>query len=405
MKPTKSKFTVLKQICELIPRNLVPNLAKKHGVIQKSRSFTPWSHVVSLIFAQLSHAISLNDICDTLSAHEGVLTTVRRAVAPSRNGLSYANRNRNSDMAEALFWKVLEYLQNIAPQFGFGQKYSGIPRRFKRMIHIVDSTTIQLVANCIDWAKHRRRKAAAKCHLRLNLQTFLPNFAVVKEGSTHDASEAKIVCAGVQEGEIIVFDKAYVDFKQLNDLEQRGVFWVTRAKDNMAYEEVTARSVQGPTLNDKTVRLTAKSSYKYSGNLRLIHAKVEVNGEKKTMTFLTNNMKWAASSICDLYKSRWAIEVFFKQLKQTLQLADFLGHSKHAVRWQIWTALLTYVLLRFIAFQAKWKSSFSRLFTALRGVLWETLSMKSVLDCCGTASDPLRFIAVPHQAFLPGFQN
>ena len=121
------------------------------------------------------------------------------------------------------------------------------------------------------------------------------------------------------------------------------------------------------------------------------------------MTFITNNTVWAPSSVCDLYKARWAIEVFFKQLKQTLQLADFLGHSKQAVRWQIWMALLTYVLLRFIAFQSKWKGSFARLFTILRGILWETLAIDSVIACCGTA-DPPRIIAAPAQAYLPGFQ-
>jgi hypothetical protein len=237
----------------------------------------------------------------------------------------------------------------------------------------------------------------------LNLQTFLPNFAVVKEANSHDASEAKVVCADVRAGEIVVFDKAYVDFKHLNDLEHRGVFWVTRAKDNMAFQIVEAKPVKGSVICDQTVQLSSPvSRTDYSGNLRVIQAEVEVNGEKKALAFLTNNTQWAASSIADLYKSRWAIEVFFKQLKQTLQLADFLGHTKHAVRWQIWTALLTYVLLRFIAFKSKWKGSFARLFTALRGVLWETVTMWSVLDCCGTAHDPPRFVAVPNQAYLPG---
>jgi len=88
-------------------------------------------------------------------------------------------------MAQALFWDVLSHIQKDHPNFGVGRKYSGLPRRFKRAIYAIDSTTIQLVANCIDWAKHRRRKAAAKCHMQLNLQTFLPQFAIIKEASTH----------------------------------------------------------------------------------------------------------------------------------------------------------------------------------------------------------------------------
>ena len=121
------------------------------------------------------------------------------------------------------------------------------------------------------------------------------------------------------------------------------------------------------------------------------------------MSFITNNFEWAPSAICDLYKARWAIEVFFKQIKQTLQLADFLGHNEQAIRWQVWTALLTYVLLRFVAFKSRWTHSFSRLFTVLRAVLWNRLDMYSVLDFCGTASDPPPLRARPSQAYLPGF--
>jgi len=125
----------------------------------------------------------------------------------------------------------------------------------------------------------------------------------------------------------------------------------------------------------------------------------------KKMTFISNNLEWAASSICDLYKARWSIEVFFKEIKQTLQLSDFMGYNENAVRWQIWTALLTYILLRFIAWQSKWEHSFIRLFTALRGVIWNCLDMYSVLECCGTAGGKARMRVTPEQACLPGFST
>ena len=381
MRPAGHQFTPLKQICDLIPRNLVPKLAKEHGVDRRSRTFTPWSHVISMVFAQLAHSLSLNDICDTLGHHCGVLTTIRRATPPSRNGLSYANRNRNADMAEALFWETLRSLQRVAPGFGMGRKYCGFPKRFKRIINVVDSTTIRLVANCMDWAKHRRRKAAAKCHMRLDLQTFLPRFAIVKAADTHDATEARKLCADIQAGEIVVFDKAYVDFAHLFWLTGREVFWVTRAKENMQYEVVGEQTTATDTiLRDVRVKLTGpKSGKDYPDTLRLIEALVEIDGKEQTLTFLTNNMQWAPCSICDLYKGRWGIEVFFKQIKQTLQLADFLGYNENAVRWQVWTALLTYMLLRFIAYGSQWHGTFARLFTALRGVLWSRMCMYSLL--------------------------
>ena len=121
------------------------------------------------------------------------------------------------------------------------------------------------------------------------------------------------------------------------------------------------------------------------------------------MTFFTNNLEWAASSICDLYKARWNIEVFFKQIKQTLQLADFLGHSRQAIQWQIWTALLMYVLLRFLHAMSDWSHSFTRLFTCLRAVLWQRRDLLDYLCSYGTAAGAFRFQWAPQQAFLPGF--
>jgi hypothetical protein len=121
------------------------------------------------------------------------------------------------------------------------------------------------------------------------------------------------------------------------------------------------------------------------------------------MTFITNNFEWSASSICELYKARWGIEVFFKQIKQNLQIADFLGNNENAVRWQIWIAMLAYLLLRFVEFMAKWGKPFSRLFTLVRGVMWSCLDLFSLIGSYGTAGVGLRMRASPEQAYLPGF--
>src|SRR5438876_6507796 len=162
--PAPSKLNLLRQICNLIPEFLVSKIARETKVDEQVRTFSPWSHVVALLFAQLTHAIGLNDVCDALRLHSGPLSALRGATPPSRNNLSHANQHRDASMAEQLFWSVLEHLQSLKPDFAGGQRF-GLARRFKRVIHVVDSTTIQLVASCLDWAKHRRAKAAAKCHL------------------------------------------------------------------------------------------------------------------------------------------------------------------------------------------------------------------------------------------------
>jgi hypothetical protein len=390
-----SKRAIFRQVCELIPSHLVPKLARKHGV--KSRDITPWSHVVSMLYAQFTHAIGLNDVSDALRANRAALAAIRGAEPPSRNGLSHANRTRDPKMAKDLFWAMLDHFETVQPGFG-GVKFRRLPRRFKRTVHVLDSTTIKLFANCMDWAKHRRRKAAAKLHLRLNLESFLPAFAVVDSAKGHDSTKAHELCAGL--------DMAYIDYVHLFDLTERGIFWVSRVKESMKLRCVRRllKKPAGRILRDDIVRVQNPGKREeYPVPLRRIVAIIEVDGEDREMTFFTNNLEWAATSICDLYKARWSIEVFFKQIKQTLHLGDFLGHSRTAIEWQVWTALLMYVLLRFLHTCSDWGHSFTRLFTCLRAVLWQRRHLLDYLRSYGTAGGGLHIQWAPQQAFLPGF--
>jgi len=402
-KPTRCDFNILRQICNYIPPHEVAKIARVTGAEDKSRSFGPWSHTVSLLYAQLTHSIGLNDLCDSLQLHSGPLSTLRGATVPSRNGLSHANRERPAAMAEQLFWRVLEHLQEQTPSFAAGKR-RGPAFRFKASIHVLDSTTMELVANCLDWAKHRRRKAAAKMHMRLNLQSLLPGFVIVDTAAEHDNLRARELCADLKSGEIALFDKGYVDFGHLRDMDQRGVFWVTRAKENMAYQVVQKmpESKDPKILRDEVIVLSNENK-PAPELMRRVVALVEIDGQEREMVFLTNNLEWSPRSVADLYRCRWQIEVFFKQIKQTLQLGDFLGHNANAVRWQVWMALLTYVLLRYLSHLSKWAHSFTRLFTILRAALWEKYDLLNLLACYGTAGGSFRNLARPEQAYFPGF--
>lgn len=406
MKSTRSKFSTLAHVCSLIPGHVVAKAARQHGVDRRARTFSPWSHVVALVYAHLTHALGLNDVCDALRNHRGKLGAIRGATPPSRNTLSHANKVRSAAMAEEVFWTVLDHLTAMTPGFG-GRTYGGFPRRFKRAIHVVDSTTIKLVAHCVDWARHKRSKAGAKVHMRLDLQSFLPRFAIVDTARPHDSKYACRMCAGVRRGEIVIFDKAYYDFGHLYELAGRGVFWVTRAKDNLrarCIKRLRKPSARGPIVRDDLIVLERpRVRDKYPEPLRRVHAIVELKGVPTEMVFLTNNLDWSPATIAELYKRRWAIEAFFKQLKQTLQLCDFLGHSKNAIQWQVWTALLAYVLLRYLAFVSRWPHSFVRLFALIRSSVWSRFDLSALLRSYGTAGGSFRLLAAPHQAFLPGF--
>jgi hypothetical protein len=400
--PARNNVIVLKQILNLIPRNLIGHHARDTKVDLKARTFTVTSHLATMLFAQLSHAIGLNDVCDWLHLKKAALSRFG-VTPPSRNALSHANKQRDALFIERLFWSVLEHLQEACPGFATGKKGKGLLRRFKVRIHAVDSTVISLVANCMDWAKHRNRKAAAKMHLRLDLHSFLPSFAVVDTAAHHDNKRAREVCASINAGEIVVFDKAYVDFEHLNDLDERGVFWVTRAKDNMKYRAVKnlAKNKAG-IIKDQIICLQIKGGAKM--RVRRVEAWVEVEGQQRKMVFISNNFAWSPNSVCDLYRRRWDIEVFFKQVKQSLKLTGFLGHSANAVRWQVYAALLIYVLLRFMAHQANWWHSFTRLFAVSRSALWERVDLLSLLKSYGTASGGFRMSGNLDQAWFPGMK-
>jgi len=403
VKSAKKQSAIFRQVCELIPSHMVVKLARKHDI--KWRGITPWSHTVSMLYAQFTHAIGLNDVCDALRANRSALASIRGAAPPSRNGLSNANKTRDPKMAEELFWSVMKALEQQHPGFG-GAKFRKLPHRFRKTVHVIDSSTIKLFANCMDWAKHRRRKAAAKLHLRLNLENFLPAFAVVDSAKGHDNTKAHELCAGLKAGEIVVFDMAYIDYAHLFSMTQRGICWVSRVKDNMKLRCVKRliKKPSGRILRDDMVLIENTGKRKsYPEQMRRVTAIVEVNGVDTEMTFFTNNFEWAASSICDLYKARWNIEKFFRQIKQTLHLGAFLGHSRNAIQWQVWTALLMYVLLRFLHTCSEWGHSFTRLFTCLRAVLWQRREILDYLLSYGTAGGGLRLQWAPQQAFLPGF--
>ena len=164
--------------------------------------------------------------------------------------------------------------------------------------------------------------------------------------------------------------------------------------------------MSGRILRDEIIALrNAAALTDYPELMRRITALVEIDGVEQEMVFLTNNMEWSPASVADLYRCRWSIEAFFKQIKQTLQLADFLGHSANAVRWQIWTALLVYVLLRFLAFAHGWHHSFTRIFTLLRSALWRRWDLTSLLQCYGTASGSLPLHSHPATALFQWVLN
>lgn len=404
-RPAKTAYTALRQIVQWIPEGLPDRIAREAGA--DIWTFTCTSHVLALLYGQITRSGSLNEICDAARLHEPELNRIRGATAPKRNTFSNANRRRDPEIAEKLYWAVFEHLRAICPSFTRYAKHGGFIFRLKRDIFAIDSTTLKLSLDSIDWARHRRRKAAAKTHMSLNIGNMLPTFAVVEDAAHHDSTRADALCGGLKDGDVLLSDRAYVDLRFLHGLSERGVFFVLREKGNMVFETVERRTHGDPRiLADETVRMSRKgSAEKYREPLRRVTAIVEVDGKDVETTFITNNFAWSPRTVAELYRARCAIETFFKELKQTLQLADFVGYNEKAVKWQVWTGLLAHLLLRFLKHVSKWGLSFSRLAGTVRSAVWMRIDLLDALRKYGTAGDPCRPVTVAKHLCFKGFER
>ena len=256
---------------------MIQRLADEHKL--DIRKWSAVSHVVALMYGQLAGCDSLNGIVDAARVHEGEWRNIRGAQPPKRNTFSNANRHREAAMAERLYWEVFEHLVSVCPGFGQYKRHKGFLARMKRGVFAIDSSTIKLCLNCIDWARHRRKKAAAKLHMNLDVGSRLPAFAVVEDAGHHDSTQAQTLCAGLTAGDVCLADRAYTDFSFLDDLRARGVFFVVRQKANMRLKCVgrLPQSRDASVIGDELVApVLARSRKRYPVPLRRVAARVEV---------------------------------------------------------------------------------------------------------------------------------
>lgn len=368
-----AKVTLLAQLLQLIPRDEIRNKAHKTGSNKHSKGIDAWTHLVSMMFCHLSNATSLRDISNGMRSITGNLNHLGCEKAPCKSSISYINRHRDSQVFEEFFHLTLKHL---------GQHVGFRRREFQdlqKKIFLMDATVIPLCAKIFDWAHFRKKKGAVKLHMVLDYDGCLPNYAVITDGKTHESKVAKTI--KFITGSVVVFDRGYLDFKWMKDLDSRGIHFVTRAKDNMVYEVVAKRDVEGQpgVQSDENIRLTvATSAQAYPGALRRVVYIDPKTGQE--LVFLTNEMSWTAKLVADLYKERWHIETFFKHIKTHLRIKTFVGTSENAVRIQLWTALITILLLKALKQMARYKWHLSNLVTFLRMNLFVKIDLFEYLN-------------------------
>jgi putative transposase len=332
------RSTIFGQLLRLIPRHEFDALAAQHHSGGPLRVMTRFSQFVALATGHLARRHSLRDIVANLQAQASRLYHLG-ARPVSRSSLARVNEEQPWTLYEGLFEKLYARCQRHAPRHGF---------RFKNKLYSLDSSLIDLSLSIFPWARYALGKAAMKLHVGLDHDGLLPAFAVVTESRVHDMIAARRLA--FPKGSIVVFDKGYSDYGWRQELTDAGIFFVTRARDNMLAETLTERPVTHEAVRfDRRIQLTGKQKHSRALKpLRLVGYTCPETGHQ--YAFLTNIEHLAAQTIADIYKSRWQVELFFKWIKQNLKLKGFLGASKNAVLTQIWAALCVCLLLAFLKF-------------------------------------------------------
>lgn len=304
----------------------------------RTRGFSCWKQFLCLAFGQLTHRESMSDtmLCLKLNADKLYHLGIGKLV--NKSTLSRANETRDWRIFQDFGLKLIEQANTL---------YEGdnqLDVRLKGKVFALDSTTVDLCLDVFWWATFRTTKAAVKIHTLLDLKTSIPEFIFITEGGVHDVNILDQIT--VLKGSYYVMDKAYVDFYRLNKIKNDKGFFVVRAKENLRYELLGSRTAgkKFGIICDQDILLTGiLSKQKYPDRLRRI--KFYDSEYKRTFIFLTNNFRLRATTVAQLYKHRWYVELFFKWIKQHLKIKSFWGQNENAVRTQIWIAISVYVLV------------------------------------------------------------
>src|SRR5450830_1527760 len=333
--------TLFSQVMEFVPWTSFDRIAVKYGGDIGVRTLRCTEHFRVMAFAQMTYRESLRDIEACLGSQPAKLYGIGLRGAVAKSTLADANELRDwriwSDLAAVLIKRARKFYME-----------DDIGLELVNTVYALDSTTIDLCLSLFPWADFRSTKAAVKMHTLLDLRGPIPSFIHVSNGKMSDALALDLIT--LEAGAIYVMDRGYVDFRRLYVIHQAGAFFVTRTKINMKYHRVYSHPVLDKTTgigSDQSITLDGfYTKQDYPQHLRRISFRDPETG--KRLVFLTNNFALSAAMIAALYKKRWAVELFFKWIKQNLRIKHFYGTSENAVKTQIWTAVCVYVLAAII---------------------------------------------------------
>ena len=364
--------TVLADLKRFLPENTLDSLVSVHKTDRYCKSFTTKNLLIALLTAQSKNWNSLREVETGFLVNRNLLYHLGiSSERVCRSTMAQANSRIKSCVFEGIFYSLVK---SILPKIQNQTKRLDL----ERSVQIIDSTTIDLCLSVFPWAKFRETKGAIKIHTTFDLVSQIPMFVTITNGKKSDVKALNVRRNRFSDS-IYLFDRGYQDFDMFFSIHIcKGIF-VTRLRRGINYQvarqhNLTDRNV----LLDAEIDLPLETTYKYPAPLRLVRYRDPETG--KVYDFITNSFEFSSTLIAQLYKQRWTIELFFKWMKQNLQIKTFLGTSFNAVRNQIWVALIYFVLLQYIIQQTNYKGGILKLTRMIRETLFMRMTLIDILQ-------------------------
>lgn len=374
----QGKF-IFSQVIEFIPRYQLDKLVKQYKGDWHAKNLNNYSHLLHLLFGQLTVCDSLRAICLCLAAHSNILYHLGFRKTVNHTSLSRANESRDYRIFEGLGFYLIGLVRPIYSMV----KLSEIT--IDNVIYALDSTTISTSIKLAAWALGKYSKGAVKMHTLLDLRGSIPANIHITDGKWHDSNELDELTS--EPFAFYVMDKAYVDFKALFRFHQAQAFWVSRPKENMKFrtiEQMDIPDAKSGIIEDSRIRVTGyKSSRLYSEDMRFV--RVYDPDNDVIVDFISNNFEVSTLEISNLYRHRWDIEVFFKWIKQNIVVKNLWGFSENAVKIHLWTAVISYLTVARIKADYNSPYSITEVATLIRISALERTELRTLLtkqDSC-----------------------
>lgn len=371
---------VFAQLTAHLPLTTFRRCVARYGGERKVKRFTCLEQFLIMLFAQLTYRESLRDIEACLRAQPEKLYHMGLRGQVARNTLANANAVRD--------WRIYaEFAQRLIAMARKLYANEPLGVELSNTVYALDSSTIDLCLSLFPWAPFRSTKAAVKLHTLLDLRGNIPTFLHISDGKLHDVNILDHLIP--EAGSFYILDRGYVDFERLARFDQASAYFVTRAKRGMRFKRLTWSKTDRSTgvICDHTIALIGfYSKQGYPKPLRRIRFKDPQTGKK--LVFITNHLDLAPLTVCQLYKMRWQVELFFKWIKQHLRIKTFFGTSENAVKSQIWIAVSTYVLVAIVRKRLRLEASMHEILQILSLSLFEKTPLDQLLTLSVAGQNP-----------------